>query len=67
MPEQREKTIDVLRRLKAQEDKPKPAMESFSFSRQPVITKKQPEPVQIVNIPQRNIENMMHNRQNNDK
>ena len=60
MPEQREKTIDVLRRLKAQEDKPKPAMESFSFSKQPVITKKQPEPVQIVNIPQRNIENIMH-------
>ena len=60
MPEQREKTIDVLRRLKAQEDKPKPSMESYSFSKPPVITKREPEPVQIVNIPQRNIENLMH-------
>ena len=60
MPEQREKTIDVLRRLKAQEEKPKPKLESYSnypIKPRPIIKE---EPVQIINIPQRNIENLMH-------
>jgi molecular chaperone GrpE (heat shock protein) len=57
MPEEREKTIDVLRRLKAQESKPKPKLESFSSIKQNI---KREEPVQIINIPQRNIENLMH-------
>ncbi len=56
MPEIREKTIEVLKRLKAQEEKPKPRLESFSNNKQ----MKKEEPVQIINIPQRNIENLMH-------
>lgn len=56
---EREKTIDVLRRLKAQESKPKPRLESFSSVSKQFI-KKEIEPVQIINIPQRNIENLMH-------
>ncbi|MEK6907245.1 MAG: hypothetical protein AABW45_01840 [Nanoarchaeota archaeon] len=60
MPEQREKTIDVLRRLKAQEDKPKPNLESYSFSTPKPKTFIKQEPVQIINIPQRNVENLMH-------
>lgn len=60
MPEQREKTIDVLRRLKAQEDKPRPNLESYSFSKPQQIVRREPEPVQIINIPQRNVENLMH-------
>jgi predicted nucleic acid-binding Zn-ribbon protein len=58
MPEQREKTIDVLRRLKAQEEKPKPKLESYSTIKPKPALKE--EPVQIINIPQRNIENLMH-------
>lgn len=57
MSEQREKTIDVLRRLKAQESMPKPKLESFSTVQKPV---KREEPVQIINIPQRNMENLIH-------
>ncbi|AJF63012.1 MAG: hypothetical protein QT11_C0001G0884 [archaeon GW2011_AR20] len=55
---EREKTIDVLRRLKAQESKPTPRMESYSFSKPKIIPRE--EPVQIINIPQRNVENLMH-------
>ena len=55
---EREKTIDVLRRLKAQEGKPTPRMESYSFSKPKIIPRE--EPVQIINIPQRNVENLMH-------
>jgi len=56
MLEAREKTVDVLKRLKAQEEKPKPKLESFSTAK----PAKKEEPVQIINIPQRNIENLMH-------
>ena len=56
MLEAREKTVDVLKRLKAQEEKPKPKLESFSTAK----SAKKEEPVQIINIPQRNIENLMH-------
>lgn len=59
MPEEREKTIDVLRRLKAQEGKPKPKLESFSTVSATKSVKRE-EPVEIINIPQRNIENLMH-------
>ena len=48
---QREPVIEVLKRLKAQEDKPVPV----DYKKE---TKK--EEVKIVNIPQRNIENIMH-------
>ncbi len=58
MPEQREKTIDVLKRLKAQEDKPQAKLESFSFSSQKPVLKQ--EETKIVNLPQRNIEALMH-------
>lgn len=64
---EREKTIDVLRRLKAQEEKPKPKLESYSnypIKPKPVIKE---EPVQIINIPQRNIENLMHKLDEIDK
>lgn len=57
---EREKTIDVLRRLKAQEDKPKPKLESYSFSTPKPKTVIKEEQIQIINIPQRNIENLMH-------
>ena len=56
---EREKTIDVLRRLKSQESKPKPNFESYSSSPQKPNVVKREEPVQIVNLPQRNIENLM--------
>ena len=49
---EREKTIDVLRRLKAQENKPTPEIY--------VKTAKKEEPVKIVNLPQRKIEDLMH-------
>ncbi len=50
---ERERTIDVLKRLKAQESKPIP--ESYNKP----IKKEEPAPVKIVNLPQRNIENTM--------
>jgi len=53
---EREKTSEVLKRLKAQEATPKPKLESFSNAK-PV---KKEEPVQIINLPQRNVENLMH-------
>ena len=58
MPEQREKTIDVLKRLKAQEDKPRAKLESFSFSSQKPALKQ--EESKVLNLPQRNIESLMH-------
>lgn len=48
---ERERTIDVLKRLKSQENKPVP--ESY----QKIIKKE--EPVKIINLPQRNIENLI--------
>lgn len=50
--QERERTIDVLRRLKAQESKPIP--EQYKK-----IIKKE-EPVKIVNFPQKRIEDLMH-------
>src|SRR3989344_7776511 len=56
MPETREKTVDVLRRLKAQEGKPKAKLESYSFSDQ----KPKQEEFKSSNLPQRNIETLLH-------
>ena len=50
--EERERTIDVLKRLKAQESKPLP--EAYKK-----IEIRKEEPIKIVNLPQRNIENLM--------
>ena len=49
---ERERTIDVLKRLKAQESKPNP--EGYGYSK---VVKQ--EPVKIVNIPQKNVEDAM--------
>ena len=49
---ERERTIDVLKRLKAQESRPNP--EGYSYSK--VIKQ---EPIKIVNIPQKNVEDAM--------
>lgn len=48
---ERERTVDVLKRLKSQESKPVP--ESYQK------TVKKEEPVKIINLPQRNIENLI--------
>ena len=56
MPETREKTVDVLRRLKAQESKPKAKLESYSFSN----PKPKQEEFKSSNLPQRNIEALLH-------
>jgi len=49
---ERERTIDVLKRLKAQESKPNP--EGYNY---PKAIKQ--EPIKIVNIPQKNVEDAM--------
>ena|SRR3989344_3147809 len=49
---EREKTIDVLRRLKSQEDKPTPEIYNKPAKKE--------EPVKIINLPQRKIEDLMH-------
>ena len=51
---ERERTVDVLKRLKAQENKPLP--ESY----QKKIVTKTPPPIEIINLPQRKIENALH-------
>ena len=50
--EKRESTLDVLKRLKSQEGKPTPEVYKKDVKKE--------EPVKIVNIPQRNVENLLH-------
>ncbi len=50
---EREKTIDVLKRLKSQENKPTP--EQYKKPEK----KREPEPVKIINLPQKKIEGLM--------
>ena len=50
--EKRESTLEVLKRLKSQEGRPMPEVYRKEIKKE--------EPVKIVNIPQRNVENLLH-------